>query len=76
MSVQMFISLADAKQNKSLCIACNSYYGNAVDHCIHECSSLVGDRAKLWQDIQGVSMNACAFCTGKTILLCLMLFVA
>ena len=59
--VQMTANLTDVKQNNSACVACDSYYDNLVNHCLHECSSLVVDRAKLWHDISCISMNAYAF---------------
>ena len=59
--VQMTANLTDRRQNNLACFACDSYYDNSVDHCIHECSSLVVDRAKLWHDISCISINAYAF---------------
>ena len=58
-------NLTDVKQNNSACVACDSYYDNLVDHCLHECSSLVVDRAKLGHDISCINMNAYAFLNGQ-----------
>ena len=59
--VQMTANLTDVRQNNSACVACDSYNDNLVNHFIHECSSLVVDRAKLWHDISCLSMNAYTF---------------
>ena len=59
--VQMTANLTDRRQNNLACVACDSYYDNLVDHCIHECSSLVVDRVKLWHGISCISINAYAF---------------
>ena len=50
----MTASLTDTRHN-ILSAACDSYYDNIADHCIHECIYLTIDRAKLWQDIGNTS---------------------
>ena len=55
--IQMTASLTDTRHN-ILCVACDSYNDNIADHCIHECSYLTIDRAKLWQDIRNTSTTA------------------
>ena len=52
-----------------LCAACDSYYDNIADHCIHECSYLTKDRAKLWQDIQNTSTTAFDFLHSRNMFL-------
>ena len=52
--IQLTASLTDTRHN-ILCTACDSYYDNIADHCIHECSYLTIDRARLWQDIRNTS---------------------
>ena len=51
------VSFTDTRHN-ILCTACDSYYDNIADHCIHECSNLTIERAKLWQDIRNTSTTA------------------
>ena len=63
--VQMTVSLTNVRQNNSVCVACDSHYDNLVDQCIHERSSLIVDRAKLWHDFSCISMNAYAFLNSQ-----------
>ena len=66
--VQMIASLTDTRLNV-LCTACDSYYDNIADHCIHECSYLTIDRAKLWQDIRNTSTAAFEFLFSQNMFL-------
>ena len=64
----MTASLTDTRHN-ILCIACDSYYDDITDHCIHECSYLTIDRAKLWQDIRNTSTTAFEFLHSQNMFL-------
>ena len=66
--IQMTASLTDTRHN-ILCAACDSYYDNIADHCIHECSYLTIDRTKLWQDIRNTSTAAFEFLLSQNMLL-------
>ena len=66
----MTASLTDTSHNNFiLCTACDSYYDNIADHCIHECSYLTIDRAKLWQDIRNTSTTAFEFLQSQNMFL-------
>ena len=64
----MTASLTDTRHN-ILCTACDSYYDNIADHCIHECRYLTIDRAKLWQDIRNISTTAFEFLHSQNMFL-------
>ena len=66
--IQMTASLTDTRHN-ILCAACDSYYDNIADHCIHECSYLTIDRTKLWQDIRNTSTAAFEFLLSQNMFL-------
>ena len=43
---------------------CNVYYNKTVDNCINTCTYLDLERARLWSDIQNISIQAYMFlCT-------------
>ena len=64
----MTASLTDTRHN-ILCTACDSYYNNIADHCIHECSYLTIGRAKLWQYIRNTSTTALEFLQSQNMFL-------
>ena len=61
----MTANLTNVRQNNSVCVAYDSYYDNLVDYCIHERSSVVEDRVKLWHYFSCISMNAYAFLNSQ-----------
>ena len=64
----MTASLTDTRHN-ILCTACDSYYDNIADRCIHECSYLTKEKAKLWQDIRNTSTTAFDFLHSRNMFL-------
>ena len=50
--------------DNTICLYYNVYYDNTVDHCINTCTYLGLERARLWSDIQNISIQAYMFlCT-------------
>ena len=50
--------------DNKFCLYCNVYYNITVDHCINTCTYLGLERARLWSDIQNISIQAYMFlCT-------------
>ena len=60
----MISHLAEMSMDNKFCLYCNVYYNNTVDHCINTCTYLGLERARLWSDIQNISIQAYMFlCT-------------
>ena len=50
--------------DNKFCLYCNVCYINTVDHCFNTCTYLGLERARLWSDIQNISIKAYMFlCT-------------
>ena len=46
---------------QTFCLYCNVYYNNTSDHCINTCTYFGLERARLWSDIQNISIQAYMF---------------
>ena len=59
--IQMISYLAEMSMDNKFC---NVYYNKTVDNCINTCTYLGLERARLWSDIQNISIQAYMFlCT-------------
>ena len=56
--IQMISHLAEMSMDNKFCLYCKVYYNNTVDHCINTCTYLGLERARLWSDIQNISIQA------------------
>ena len=56
--IQMISSLAEVNSGNKLCIFCEVFYENIVDHCLHDCSYLDNERSEMWQGILSLSLPA------------------